>query len=189
MIDQRKKFWLFLVIRGLLAISLGILLISGYFISIKSVIVLFGLFTLVGGCFIIINGVINRGLIRNWGLGISEGITELLIGSLILSFPEYANQLFMVLIASWAFLIGLFQLITAYELRSIIKADSLLTINGVVSIVLGLSFLINPLLMLSQWVVMAGALITVIGIILISLALWMKYNISLSRQNFSSSFS
>lgn len=132
--------WL-MVVRGVLAVLLGVLLIVWPDQSAEALVMLIGLFMIVSGIMALVGALALRGL--GWGLGLSGAIVTLLLGVLAFIWPGITADLLVLLLAGWALLFGIIEIITGLALpTSTIKS---LTIGlGLISVVLALLLFAEP---------------------------------------------
>src|SRR5262249_6669378 len=122
---------------------------------------------LVFGIYAIIDGVLAL------GLGIKEktdratmilrGIVSIAAGLIALFWPHISAVALLLVIASWAIVAGILELVMAVRLRKQIEHEWLLGFEGVLSIVFGVLLILAPLagaIVLSIWV---GAYALVFG--------------------------
>ncbi len=138
-----RNWWLFLL-RGLAAITFGVLSLIWPGISLVALILLFGAYALVDGVFALAAAILGRGNaeIRWWLvlvglLGIGIGITTFLS-------PGLTALTLLYFIAGWIVATGLLQIVGAVELRKAIDDEWWLILDGVLSVVVGILLFIMP---------------------------------------------
>lgn len=136
--------WKSLAIRGAIAILFGIAIILLPGITIAALVTLFGLFIIVGGFLFLVAGIRQRRTDEPWWLLLLEGILGVAIGIFILIFPSIAALFLVFLIAAWAIMSGIFQIIAAIQLRRQIEGEWLLILSGITSIIFGFLLAIFP---------------------------------------------
>src|SRR6187455_261363 len=82
--------WWGTLLRGLLAIALGILLLTTPKLVIGLIALIFGLFAIVDGVIMIIVAIASRKEYKRWGILLVQGLLALILGFAILFFPTYA---------------------------------------------------------------------------------------------------
>ena len=73
-----------------------------------------------------------------------EGGVSLLAGAVALFYPRATALLFLYLLAGWALLSGLVEIVAAYRLRAEIRGEFWLGFAGVLSVLFGLMLLVRP---------------------------------------------
>lgn len=161
--------WWALALRGLVAVLFGITALVWPGITLTALIVLFGAFALVDGIFAIVALLFGGGT-RDWGAQLFESLISIGAGVIALVWPGLTAVAFVFVIAAWAVLSGVFQIVMAVRLRKEITNEWLLGLGGVLSALLGIVFFARPAvgLLSSVWVlglyaVLFGAVLIVLG--------------------------
>lgn len=128
------RWWVHLI-RGILAIIFGIIAISWPSITLEILVILFGVYAIVAGFIALVISIFGRG--DRWWILLIEGLIGIAIGIIVFSWPIATVQFIMVLVALWAILMGVFELIAALKLREILPDDWLLALIGILSILFG----------------------------------------------------
>jgi uncharacterized membrane protein HdeD (DUF308 family) len=166
--------WWGLVLRGVLAILFGIAVFIWPGISITVLVTLFGFFVLLSGILGIIVAVRGRQSDERRWLLLIEGIFGVIAGILVFFWPGITALLLVYLIAAWALLTGILEIIAAIQLRKEIENEWLLAVAGIASLLFGILIAIYPgsgaLALL--WVI--GAYAIAFGIVLIILGLRLR---------------
>lgn len=130
--------WKSIAVRGVTAILFGIILIVLPGISLAALVSLFGFFALISGLLTIVAAIRQRRTDEPWWLLLLEGILGIIIGIIVFSTPGFAGLFLVYLIAAWAIISGICQIVTAIQLRRQIPGEWLLAVSGVASIIFGL---------------------------------------------------
>ena len=138
-----KKWWLF-IIRGLLAILFGALAVIWPELTLRTLILLFGVFVLIDGVFTFIIGLVSSGTNRRWWAELLIGLLDIVIGVLTIVWPEITGMVLLYFIAAWALINGVFGIIAAIQLRRVLTNEWVLILNSVLSIVIGVLFILFP---------------------------------------------
>jgi uncharacterized membrane protein HdeD (DUF308 family) len=138
-----KKWWLF-IIRGLLAIIFGALAVIWPELTLRTLILLFGVFVLIDGVFTVIIGLVSSGTNRRWWAELLIGLLDIAIGVLTIVWPEITGMVLLYFIAAWALINGVFGIIAAIQLRRVLTNEWVLILNSVLSIVIGVLFILFP---------------------------------------------
>jgi len=179
-----KNWWIFLII--------GILLIGGaiYMFSkpLESLIGLSGFFSfliLASGILAIVFAIANRDDIDNWGLHLAGGILDILIGFILLKYPQITVVLISLFVGFWLMFRGVNTVSTAIKLKKE-GADNwiwILVMGIIISLFAFLS-IINPLVGASYLVYTLALSILFLGIANIFIALKLK-NVKENLKDFS----
>jgi uncharacterized membrane protein HdeD (DUF308 family) len=104
-------------------------------------VLLFGAYALVDGIFNVI--AFFRVLSHHWALLI-EGVIGIIAGILTFAWPAITAIVLLYLIAFWAILTGIFEIIAGVRLRKVISSEWLLIVIGVPSLLFGLLIVYSP---------------------------------------------
>ena len=164
-----QKWWVFLL-RGLAAILFGVLALIWPQITLLTLVVLFGAFVLFDGIFSVIAGVTSRKENYYWWTLLFTGLLEIAIGLLTLLWPNVTGIILLYLIASWAVIVGILDIILAIQIRREIKNEWMLIIDGVFSVVIGFLLFIFPAASAVALAWLIGLFAILLGIVFIILA-------------------
>ena len=131
------NWWLFLL-RGILALIFGIVALFFPQVAFLSLVLIFGAFALVDGIFALIAAFSGGAKAENWWWLIFEGLFGILIGVLTIIQPAAMGLAWIIIIAAWAMITGIFEIITAIRLRKEITGEWALILGGVISVLFGL---------------------------------------------------
>jgi uncharacterized membrane protein HdeD (DUF308 family) len=163
------------ILRGVLAFILGLILVIWPGATLKVILILFPIFAIIDGTAAILIGerTYKQG---KWLYFIPMGIFEILIGILLFVFPNMIFDAFLLLMAIWAFLLGLGELFVAFsadDFEPELKWCHI--IGGILTIVLGICVLIYPIItsIIFLWLfgiffVIYGILVFIVGISFLS---------------------
>ena len=179
MLQTLTANWWALALRGLVAVLFGLLTFFLPGITLVTLILLFGAYALVDGVFNFI--AFFRVASHHWALLI-EGVVGIIAGVLTFAWPAITAFALLYLIAFWAILTGIFEIIAGIRLRKVIANEWLLVAMGVVSFLFGLLILFAPgagALAIVLWI---GAYALVFGIFLLTLAFRLRWHRRLIAQ-------
>jgi len=162
--------WWTLVVRGVLAVVLGVIAFANPAAAVAAFVFLFGVYAIVDGVLAIIGGVRAAEHHERWWTFILEGVVDILAGIIAFGAPAVAAFALVLVVAFWAIITGVLELLAAIRLRREIEGEWLLVINGILSLVFGGILLLRPaagLLVVVWWI---GAYAIVFGIVLLALA-------------------
>lgn len=134
--------WWAVVVRGLLAIGLGILAWTRPEFFWASLILIFGVYAIVDGVFALAAAFRSESGTR-W-TSLIEGIAGIGAGLLVLFYPGDIGAVLVVVIGIWAIVTGVLEIAAAVRLRQEIAEEWLLGIAGVVSVAIGILLVIQP---------------------------------------------
>jgi uncharacterized membrane protein HdeD (DUF308 family) len=158
MVSNFRTMFLF---RGLAAIVFGVLTLVWPSISLAALVLMFGIFAVITGITAIVAAMRSRGE-QHWGLLLFEGILGVLAGAVALVWPGITALAFLFLIASWAILTGILELVAPLAFPMSFGRGLLSALSGIVSIVFGVVIAARPAsgLLTVVWLIGIYAIIT-----------------------------
>lgn len=149
--EMIRANWGWFVLRGVLAIILGLVALVMPRPALLAFTMVFAAFAFVDGLFSLASGI--RGARRKeqrWGTFVLRGCVGIVVGMLFVLMPFVATISYalatLVLVALWSILVGVFEIAAAIRLRKEIRGEWLLALSGLLSILLGLAI---PLLLMA----------------------------------------
>lgn len=170
MLGVLSRNWWVLALRGALAVLFGAVVFLTPGIALSALIALIGAYMLVDGVFSIVNGVRDRTTNRNWWVLLLEGVVGIIAGVLTFIWPGVTAVIVLYLVAGWAVVTGVFEILAAIRLREEIEGEIWLGLSGLVSIVFGVVLVLFPGTGILSLLLFVGAYAVVFGIIMIVLA-------------------
>jgi uncharacterized membrane protein HdeD (DUF308 family) len=161
--------WWSLVIRGVAGVLIGVITFLAPAITFQALVLLFGAYALIDG----VTGFAGAWrAVRardRWGAPLLQGIAGIIAAAVTILWPGITALALVLLIAAWAIVTGVLQVIAAIRLRRHISGEWLLALGGILSVVFGALVTIAPLagaFVIAIWV---GAYALVFGALLIGL--------------------
>jgi uncharacterized membrane protein HdeD (DUF308 family) len=114
-----KQVWYWPVVRGVLAIILGIVAIAWPDITAAAIIWVIGIFAVVDGIVEIVEGIRRRGTGNGTAVLVTMGVLSLAVGILLLVWPGKTAIVLTWIVGFWAVVYGLFQTVASLELRKV----------------------------------------------------------------------
>jgi uncharacterized membrane protein HdeD (DUF308 family) len=174
MLATLARNWWAVVLRGVCAILFGLAAFAWPGLTLAVLILLWGAYALADGVLAVIWSFMARG--RDsfpWGVFLA-GLAAIVAGLFAFLSPGLTALALLYLIAAWAIVRGIFEIIAAFHLRKEIEHEWLLGLSGVVSIVLGVFLLARPglgALAVMWWI---GAFAILFGVLTIALGFRLK---------------
>lgn len=168
-INLARNWWA-LALRGVCAILFGLMAFAWPQITLVVLVLLYGAFALVDGCFALVTVILGPHTRRNWWPLLVEGVTGIAIGLITLLWPGITILVLVYLIAAWAIATGVFKILAAIRLRRELEGEGWLALSGVFSIVFGLILIVAPVEgeLAIAWLI--GAFVMGFGVLLLALA-------------------
>ena len=170
LLTQFGRAWWLVALRGVAAVVFGVLAFIWPGVTILALVILWGAYALADGILALISAfhVRERGkpmwaLLLIGVLGVAAGIVTFL-------WPGITALALLMLIAAWAFVMGIFQIIAAIRLRKEIEHEWLLGLSGVLSVIFGVLMVLSPgagalavLWVIASYSIVFGALLIFLG--------------------------
>lgn len=166
--------WWMLLIRGLIAILFGLTLWILPGISLTLLVLFFGAFAFVDGILGVWVAMAGRKEYEDWWELLLWGIVDIGIGILTFISPNATAMALVIFIAVWAIATGVLQIAVAIRLRREIEGEWLLILGGLLSIVLGILFMVQPGTGALALVWLIGTYAFLFGLLLMFLAIKMR---------------
>ena len=166
--------WWALVVRGLIAIALGIVTLAWPGVTISALVLLFGIYSFVDGVLGFAGAVRASKHHERWGYLVAEGILGVLAALVTFAWPAITAIALVYVIAAWAVITGALEIAAAFRLRKYITGELLLGLAGVVSILFGVMLIAYPIagaLVIAIWI---GAYELVFGVMLLILGIRLR---------------
>ncbi|MBI1880657.1 MAG: HdeD family acid-resistance protein [Chloroflexi bacterium] len=143
MITSLARNWWALVLRGVLAILFGLAAFVWPGLTILTLTFVFGFYALLDGIFALVAAWSNRSRERWWVL-LLEGLLGIAAGVIAFMSPGVTALALLTVIAVWAILTGILEIMAAIRLRREIQNEWTLGLGGLASIIFGVLLLIWP---------------------------------------------
>jgi uncharacterized membrane protein HdeD (DUF308 family) len=168
-LDSFAKNWWILLVRGLVALLFGIMAFAWPGPTLVALVLLYGAYAFVDGMTALSVGITAR----RWWLVLS-GLAGVAVGIGTFFYPGITAVALFYLIAAWAVVRGIFEIIAAIELRKEISGGWALVLGGIFSIIFGLLFMAYPAPGVLALVWLIGAYAVVFAVVMIVLAFLLR---------------
>ena len=172
MLYPLARYWWTIAVRGVIAVFFGILTFLFPGISLLSLVLLFGAYVLLDGVFAVAAAIGSPS--HHWAL-VVEGIFGIAAGMLTVVWPGITGLVLLYMIAWWAILTGILEIVSGFRVRQTVSNEVLLITMGVLSVVFGVCILLFPAavaLAIAYWI---GVYAVVFGIVMIALAFRLRH--------------
>lgn len=174
LIGEAARYWWLVALRGVLAVLFGILSWIWPGMTLVVLVLLWGIYALADGSIALITAWRWRDSGKPlWPL-ILVGLAGVAAGIFAFISPALTALALLVLIAVWAIVIGIFQIVTAIRIRKDIDNEWLLGLSGLASLIFGVLMVVRPGAgaMAVVWII--GLYAVFFGVLLIVLAFRLK---------------
>lgn len=171
MVSTLSKHWWMLALRGVLAILFGVLALIWPGLALEVLVLLFGAYALVDGVAAIFTAFSNRETNKSWWILALEGLVGVIAGILTFVYPGITALVLLTVIAVWAIMTGVMEIIAAIRLREEIEGEFLLGLSGLASVIFGVLVLLFPgggalavVWMIAIYAIIFGVLLIALGL-------------------------
>ena len=165
-----RRNWWTLVLRGVFAVAFGFFAWFWPGVTLLALILTWAAFACFSGIVILVSAFARDGDEPRWIL-LLEGGLSLLAGAAALFYPRFSALLFLYLLAVWALLSGLVEIVAAWRLRNEIRGEFWLGFAGILSVLFGLMLILWPgagaltvMWLIASYSVLFGIVLIVLGL-------------------------
>ena len=138
------RAWWLVLLRGIAAILFGILALAWPQVTLFSLVLLWGAWALIDGVAALVAGWNAKdGGKPMWQI-VLVGVAGIAAGVLTFVMPGVTAIALLVMIAVWAIVSGVFQIVAAIRLRKEIANEWMLILSGALSVVFGALMIVSP---------------------------------------------
>jgi uncharacterized membrane protein HdeD (DUF308 family) len=142
-LDNLARHWWAVLLRGILAVIFGLMALVWPGLTLEVLIIFFGAYALVEGGFNILYAIRNRAF-QGWIMHLVEGLVSLIAGLLAFLWPGITALALLYVIAFWAIVTGVMEIVAAWQLRRVIANEFWLGLGGLISLIFGLLAILFP---------------------------------------------
>jgi uncharacterized membrane protein HdeD (DUF308 family) len=143
LLPMLARYWWLIMLRGIAAIVFGVLAFIWPGITLVTLILFWGAFMLVDGVLALANAIMGGGMGSRWWLAL-VGLAGVAAGVMTFLWPGVTALVLLWFMASWAIVLGIFQIVGAIQLRKEIDNEWTLILSGVVSVLFGVILFVAP---------------------------------------------
>jgi uncharacterized membrane protein HdeD (DUF308 family) len=181
MLTQLACNWWVLALRGVAAVLFGVIALLWPGLTLEVLVLVFGAYMLVDGVFAIFAAFTHRSGHDRWWVLMLEGLAGIAAGIITFVNPGLATLVLLYVIAFWAIVTGVLELLAAIGLRKEIQGEWMLALGGIASLVFGVLLLIFPEAgaLTVTWLI--GFYAVLFGVILLALGLRLRTHSTLAN--------
>jgi uncharacterized membrane protein HdeD (DUF308 family) len=174
MLENLARAWHWIALRGVFALLFGIFAFIWPGITLAALVLVWGAYAIADGVMALIAAFTMHEQGKPMGSLIIVGILGIAAGVVTFMWPGMTALVLLLFIASWAVLMGIFQIAAAVRLRKHIEHEWLLGLSGLVSIVFGVLMFLQPGAGALAVIWVIGSYAIFFGILLIALSFRLK---------------
>ena len=144
MLSDISRNWWLAVLRGGLAVLFGVIAFVWPGITFEALVLLFGIYAFFDGVLVLSFGLMAAGDGLQWWPLVLAGILGIALGVITFLQPQAMGLALVYVVAAWAIITGLLEIVAAIRLRDIISTEWLMGLSGVLSIVFGVLVAFQP---------------------------------------------
>jgi uncharacterized membrane protein HdeD (DUF308 family) len=169
MLDILARNWWAIALRGLFAVLFGVAAFIWPGLTLTVLVILWGAYALVDGVFALVAAFRAAQMKMTWWPLVLNGLLGIAAGVVAFAWPGITALALLYLIAAWAILTGIVEIIAAVRLRHVISGEWLMGLAGLLSILVGVILIVAPGAGALAVVWTIGAYALIFGIVLIAL--------------------
>ena len=135
-LENLARYWWAVLLRGILAVIFGIMALAWPGPTVEVLILFFGAYAIVEGAFNILYAIRNRAF-QGWWMHLLEGVASVIAGLLAFVWPGITAIVLLYVIAFWAIVTGVLEIVAAWRLRQVIANEFWLGLGGLASMASG----------------------------------------------------
>jgi uncharacterized membrane protein HdeD (DUF308 family) len=162
-----RNYWWIILLRGSIAILFGIAVIALPGLALLVAAAFIAAYLLIDGIIAVAVAIQERNVASRWWILLIEGIIGIIVGILAFIWPGRTLLVVIYLIAIWAILTGIAELASAFMMGRSLAQEWMLAIGGIISIILGVLFFVDPINALYTILLIVGIYAIIFGVLLI----------------------
>jgi uncharacterized membrane protein HdeD (DUF308 family) len=168
-IEMASRHWWAFALRGVAAVLFGVLAFVWPGVTLVVLVLLWGAYALLDGVLALV-AAFRTEHDHRWWL-VFEGIVGIGAGIVTFLYPALTALVLLYIIAAWALLTGVLELVAAVRLRKVIENELWLVLSGIASVLFGIVLLVAPGAgaVAVVWIIAAYSI--VFGVLMLALAL------------------
>jgi uncharacterized membrane protein HdeD (DUF308 family) len=174
MIDVLARNWGWVALRGAVAVIFGLSTLFHPGVTLVTLVLVYGAFAFADGFIAIISVITNRRSQPQWASLLLGGLAGMAVGVLTFVLPAVTATVLLLLVAAWAIISGVAEIVAALRLRKAISGEWMLMLAGLLSVTFGVMLLARPgagALAVILWI---GTYAVVLGLVWLGLALRLR---------------
>lgn len=159
--------WWVALLRGIAAILFGLMALIWPGLTVYALLIVFGAYAVFDGVMAIIVGFQRKSDDDSWWSWALDGFLSIVIGLMALFWPEATALAFVIWMAAWAVVAGIFRIIAAIRLRKEIEGEWALGLSGLLMVIWGVLMALIPAAGLLSLAWLIGVFALLIGVMVV----------------------
>ncbi|MDQ2670360.1 MAG: HdeD family acid-resistance protein [Gemmatimonadota bacterium] len=172
--DILVRHWDWIALRGAAAFLFGLVTLFYPEITVTALVLLFAVYAILDGVFRVAAALAKRRGEEHWTSMLLSGVLGITAGAIMFFFPEFTLLVLVLVLAGWAIVTGVLEIVAAVRLRRVIEREWFLALAGVVSVLFGVLLMALPITGALTVALLAGAYAVVLGSLLLALSLRLR---------------
>lgn len=172
--EALARNWWAVALRGVAAITFGILALAMPGVTLAALVLLFGAYAVVDGVFTIVAAASRRTGPSSWWALLLAGLVSIAAGLVAFSMPGLTALAVVFLVGAWALVRGVLEIVAAIRLRKEIDNEWWLGLSGAISVAFGVLVLLAPAAGALAMVLWLGVYALVVGVVLVALGVRLR---------------
>ena len=170
LLEDLSNNWWVILLRGIVGVIFGVIAFVSPGATLLALVFVYGAYALVDGAFALYLTYLAARQQRRWWPHLLEGLAGIGAGIIAFAVPDITALALVYVIAAWAIITGIVEIVAAVDLRKQIQNEWLLGLAGALSIVFGIIVAFEPDAGALAVVWTVGAYALLFGITLVVLA-------------------
>jgi len=132
------------ILKSLLFIIFGILIISSPSNAVVLLTTYFGILAIIAGALSLFSSYRLYSKSNRFGIGLPEGVLSLVIGIMIIIYPQKSAEIFMIIIGIWALIMSIIQFFAYRAFNEFNFRSGSILISAILSLLVALLLLFRP---------------------------------------------
>jgi uncharacterized membrane protein HdeD (DUF308 family) len=170
LLGQLSKNWGWIVLRGVAAIAFGLMAFAWPGLTLTVLVLVWGAYALFDGLLALMTAFqIRVGGKPMWPLAVL-GLIGIAVGLATFAWPQITAVTLLALIATWAILTGILEIVAAVRFRKVIAKEWLMALAGILSIAFGVLMIARPgagalavVWIIGWYAILFGITLTILG--------------------------
>ncbi|RCW79424.1 HdeD family acid-resistance protein [Paracoccus lutimaris] len=163
-------YWWVPLLRGIAAVIFGLMALIWPGLTVYVLLIVFGAYAVFDGVMALIVGFQRKSEDDGWWAWALDGALSIIIGLMALFWPEATALAFVIWMAVWAVVGGVFRIVSAIRLRQQIEGEWALGLSGLFLVIWGVLMAMIPAAGLLSIAWLIGTFALLIGVAMIVLA-------------------